>query len=191
MVIWPEKISSDDDGWLRVCALLQVLALDPRQLSPMGLKPRRYFETADDFLIRPIIWVDRKQVPAPYFSYSLRFNVSASVHGSIPIDASDQIEEFKRRVNAALQSPLTVAERKRWEADCEFRKCCAANDSMATAFATVASDESRKADHYYHEVREAIEASRRYTGYVAASLSRHEEVLDGLVRLGTTLLQAA
>lgn len=191
MVIWPETISSDDDGWVRACALLQVLALDPRQPSPRGFKPRLYFETADAILIRPYIWVERKQVPAPYFSYSLRFNVSASVHGSIPIEATDQIEEFKRKVNAALQGPLTVAERKRWEADREFRKCCAANDPMATAFASVARDEIRKADHYYREVREAIEAPRRNTGYVAASLSRHEEVLDGLVRLGTTLLLAA
>lgn len=191
MVIWPNKISSDDDGWVRACALLQVLALDPRQPRPRGFKPRQYFERADDFLIRPKTWVDTKQVPAPYFSYILHFNVSASVCGSIPIDAADEIEEFKRRVNSALQSPLTLAERKRWEADYAFRKCCAASDPLAPAFAMVCGDEGRKADCYYHEVREAIEASRRHTGYVAASLSRHEEVLDGLIRLGTTLLRAA
>ena len=31
MVIWPKKISPDDAGWQQACALMQVLALDPRR----------------------------------------------------------------------------------------------------------------------------------------------------------------
>lgn len=187
MVIWPKEISSDDEGWVRACALLNVLALDPRQPSPQGFKQRVYFESADDFLIRPQIWVDRKRIPAPYYAYALRFNVSASVHGTIPIDAAAQLAEFKRRVNAALHGPLTVAARKQWEANGEFLNCCRSDDAMAPAFAKVAADENQKADRYYIEMRETIEAPRRYTGYVAASLSQHEEILEGLIRLGAAM----
>jgi hypothetical protein len=135
--------------------------------------------------------VDKRLVPAPYYSFSLRFNVSVSVHGSIFIADTEQVEEFKRVVNAALQSPLTVAERKRWEADNEFIKCCAANDPMASVFELAGSEESRKADRYYHEIREAIAAPRRLIDYGHSSLCQHEEVLDGLIRLGATLLKAA
>lgn len=189
MVIWPQKVCRDDEGWRRTCALLQVLALDPRRAPPASSlrnKSRTYFESADDFLIRPNIFVDRKQVPASYYSYSLRFNVSISAHGVVPIADMEQCDEFRRAVNAALRSELTVAERKRWEADHGFRSCCAANDPMAEVFATRSRDESRKADHYYLQVREAIEASRRFDGIVRASLCQHEEIVDGLIRLGAT-----
>lgn len=192
MVIWPKIISADDEGWRRACALMQVLALDPRQPSPRGYKPRKYYETADDFLIRPMIWEDKKQVPAPYFQYALRFDVSASVHGSIPIDATDELEEFRCRVNAAIHGPLTVAERKLLETNSErLKREHAGDSSMSESLIEVQREECAKAMRYYDEVREAIEAPRRFTNYGAASLSKHEEILDGLVRLGTNMLQAA
>lgn len=66
MVIWPEKIDRDDENWLQACALMQVLALDPRRHNDNATsKPRSFFESADDYLVRPNIWVDRKQVAAP------------------------------------------------------------------------------------------------------------------------------
>lgn len=191
MVIWPKTISESDEGWILVCALLQVLALDPRQPSTRGYKPRQYFESADDFLLRPLIWVDRQRVLAPYYSFCVRFNVSASAHGRIDVDASDQLAEFRCRINAALRGPLTVAARKQWEAETEFRKCCASNSPATEQFAAVGKAEANKADQYYNQVRETIEASRRNTGFVAASLCRHEEVLQGLACIGTTLLKAA
>ncbi len=193
MVIWPQKVCRGDEGWNRACALLQVLALDPRRpvTGRQFSAQQQYFESAEDFLVRPKIWVDRKLVPAPYYTYALRFNVSASVHGAIPVIDTEQLEEFKQVVSAALHGELSAAERKRWEADAEFRRCCAANDPMAEVFSATGSEQSQKVDRYYRQVREAIEASRQNTGYVAASLSRHEEVLDGLIRLGATLLKAA
>lgn len=192
MVIWPQKVCRGDEEWDRACALLQVLALAPRRLDVRRCADqRKYFESAEEFLVQPEIWVDRKLVPAPYYSYELHFNVSASVHGAIPVADLDQLSEFKQVVSSALHGELTAAERKRWEADAEFRRCCAANDPMAEVFAAAAGEQSRKADRYYHQVKDAIESSRRNTGYVAASLSRHEEILDGLIRLGATLLKAA
>ena len=203
MVIWPQKISPDDEGWQQACALMLVLALDPRRPPTRAARHLgRYFESADDILERPNIWVDRRLVPAPYFSYCLRFNVSASVHGSIPIDDVQQLAEFKRAVNAALRGELTAAERKSWEAneqrlvvlrqaDSRRHPADAAADDKAHGFHAVAADESAKASRYYAAVRDQIEAPRRLDGMARASLSRHEEILAGLIRLGTTFLQAA
>ena len=204
MVIWPKKISPDDAGWQQACALMQVLALDPRRPPNRAARHLgRYFESADDILERPNIWVDRRQVPAPYFSYCLRFNVSASVLGSIPIDDVQQIAEFKRAVNSALRGELTTAERKSWEAneqrlvvlrqaDYQRRQPADASaDDKAHEFHAVAADESAKASRYYAAVRDQIESPRRFDGVARASLSRHEEVLAGLIRLGTTFLEAA
>lgn len=188
MVIWPEKVVTGDEGWDNACALMRVLALDPRRRNRKSIS---YFETADDFLDRPKIWVDRRHVLAPYFSYTLRFNVSASVHGSIPVDDSEQLEEFRRQVGASLLSDLTVAERARWEADRHFRESCRSGDPLAAVYSSVAGEESRKADRYYHEVRDAIEEPRRFDGIARCSLSSHKEVLEGLLRLGTTLQIAA
>lgn len=189
MVIWPEKIDRDDENWLQACALMQVLALDPRRHNDNATsKPRSFFESADDYLVRPNIWVDRKQVAAPYFSYDLRFNVSGSVLGSIPIDDANQIAEFKRVVNAALQGELTTSERKRWTVSQEYRRHTGgvSEDELA-----VARTEGAKALRYYTQVREDIVAPRRFDGIARASLSRHEEVLAGLIRVGSSLLQAA
>lgn len=209
MVLWPHKVSSDDKEWQQACALMQVLALDPRRpLELANRKPGGFFETADDYLVRPNIWVDRKQVPAPYFSYTLRFNVSVSVHGSIPVDDAEQISEFKRAVNSAIQGELTTAERKSWEAEhkrleaarmAERQRCgrhgeiqgLAVPESAAADFHAVAVDEAAKASRFYAQVRQDIEAPRRYDGIARASLSRHEEVLAGLIRLGMSFLQAA
>ena len=204
MVIWPQKISPDNEGWQQACALMQVLALDPRRPPTRAARhPGRYFELADDILERPNIWVDRRLVPAPYFSYCLRFNVSASIHGSIPIDDVAQITEFKRVVNAALCGELTAAERKSWEANDQrldvLRKADSrdrssqngAPDAAAHAFQAVAADESAKASRHYTSVRNEIEAPRRFDGIPRPSLSSQEEVLAGLVQLGTTILRAA
>lgn len=209
MVIWPQKVSPDDEAWQKACALMQVLAIDPRRHQDRASRHLgRFFESVEDILERPNIWVDRRQVPAPYFSYCLRFNVSASVLGSIPIDDEAQLNEFKRAVNAALHGELTNAERKSWEAEHQRQETIrvaeqrrwdeykgiagpfvpenAANDLHA-----VAADEAAKASRFYTKVRNDIEAPRRFDGIARPSLSRHEEVLAGLIRLGTTLLQVA
>lgn len=209
MVIWPKKISPEDEGWQQTCALLQVLALDPRRHQDRGTRHLgRFFESADDLLERPNIWVDRRQVPAPYLSYCLRFNVSASVLGSIPVDDEAQIAEFKRVVNAAMTGELTKAERKCWEAADqrieairmaeqrrwdEYKGIASPSvpENASEDLQAVAADEGAKASHYYTQIRNEIETPRRFDGVARPSLSRHEEILAGLIRLGTSLLQAA
>lgn len=179
MVIWPKTVARGDSDWDGVCALLRVLALDPR--SPRQNKagwyaPPGFYASADDLLERPMIVVDRKQQPAPYYSYSLRFNVSASVHGQIPIGDTAQLAEFRRAVNASLQGPLTDAERKRWDADAEFRRRKAAQDPTAESFAIIAQQEAEKAELHYTQIRNSIQGD-------------HAAVLAGLIDLGASLGQ--
>lgn len=190
MVIFPSQISRNNQDWNRACALLLVLALDPRRY---GVKKtaKRFYETADDYLDRPMLYADRKWVPAPYYSFSLHFNVSASVHGSIPVDDDGQLEEFKQTINTALQGPLTSAERNIWEADDQRRKCEVKGDPMAGVCAGVASIEVATAMRYYDAARSAIEAPRQFDGIQRAGLSSHEEILERLVQLGTSLMAKA
>lgn len=184
MVIWPTTISPNDAQWRRACALLQVLALNPR----LDYSKNRYFETAEDYLIRPNIWVDRKLIPAPYYTYAVRFAVSASVHGSIPIDDELQLNVFKKAINAALHGPLTMAERRRWESNSEFLRCCYSDDAKADEFAKVMRAQGATASRHYDEARAMFQESRRHTGYKASSLCSHNEILEALVQLGATLV---
>lgn len=184
MVIWPQTISPTDSAWKQVCALMRVLPLDPRAAVTKGSCPRPFLERSDDVLVRPEIWVDRRRVPAPYWTYTLRFGVSASVHGSIPVEDAEQLMEFRQVVDAALVGPLTQAERKRWEADTQFRRLCRTGDPMAEIYREQGRQAGMLAHRHYDQVRRDIEEPRRKAGFVAASLSRHEEVLHGLIELG-------
>lgn len=179
MVIWPKIVARGDSDWDSVCALLQVLALDPRssrQTKGGWYAPPSFYASADDLLERPMIVVDRKQEPAPYYAYSLRFSVSASVHGHIPIGDTAQLAEFRRAVNASLQGPLTEAERKHWEADAEFRRRTAAKDPDAESFALIAHQEAEKAALHYTQARNSIQGD-------------HAAVLAGLIGLGASFVQ--
>lgn len=111
MVFWPESISGEDPQWVQAAALMRVLPLDARNTG--GRLPATFFEQARDFLSRPMIEVERRRVEAPYFEYSLRFTVSCSVHGRIPVDDHVQLAEFCRVVDQALHSPVARAERRR------------------------------------------------------------------------------
>lgn len=181
MVLWPKKVVQGDPDWDRACALMKVLALDPRRPLPLRSRwgvPREYFSSADQFLERPTIVVDRQRVAAPYYAYSLRFSVSCSVIGHIPVDDAEQLAEFRAVVNEALQDSLTVAERKRWIATEEWRKRVAANDPMAEVFSSEAHAEGTKASRYYSEVQAAIQGN-------------HAAVLEGLIDIGNVLRAAA
>lgn len=100
-------------AWANAVALMQVLALDPRRPPQRG---RAFRVDADEFLMRPTVTVDRRQVPAPYCLYHLEFAVSCVVMGQIPVEDVKQLAEFGKVVNEALDGSLTTAERLRWEA---------------------------------------------------------------------------
>ncbi len=191
MVIWPKKVSPSDQGWQDACALLQVLALDPRRPIAMQKgrnrirEAQRFYESADEYLIRPTIYVDRQPVLAPYVTYDLRFAVSATVIGSIPIDSESELVEFNSVLNSALQSPFTTAERKKWIAEYERIRCIREKDPMPDVFSAAATDENRKSMRWYNDTRAAIEEPR--TGEVRASISSHEEVLRRLIQLGAAM----
>jgi hypothetical protein len=108
MVLWPQTISQDDRAWKQACALLQVLSLDPRMPSPRGYAPRKMYTTARDYLVRPMLWIEKKQVQASYYLYCVRFSVSASIQGSIGLNDFAAINQFCERIDAALNSSLTL-----------------------------------------------------------------------------------
>jgi len=124
MVIWPKAVSRDDEEWNKARALMQMIGLDPRRpvnifervKSREDLWPgRAFFDWAKDILHRPMVYVGRSPnpVPADYFEYCIRFEVSASVNGRIPVGDASQMEEFLLTVVAALGSDLGVAVRDR------------------------------------------------------------------------------
>lgn len=117
MIIWPETVSRTDESWNNARALMRVLSVDVRRKSfrPKPDEPH-YYETADDYLVRPLIVVERRPVLAPYFSYRVNFSVSCGVLGHIPVDDESQLFEFRQVLNAALQHELTVAEKGVWVA---------------------------------------------------------------------------
>ncbi len=207
MVILPNSISSDDNGWVQACALMLVLPLDPRCSTSPQRRAGRFYQTADELLERPNVWSDQKQVPAPYFTYCLRFSVSASIHGSIPIDDAVQISEFKRVVNAALQGELTMAERRRWEANDRcldaLRKAdtlrgrtpeevlnAAELENEADRQQAIASEEGAKATRFYFTTRNALVAARQIPGAPVPSKCLHDEVMASLAQQGASLQQA-
>lgn len=187
MVIWPQRISREDENWRKVCALLQLLALDPRipaiPCRRRATHGRIYFHSADDYLIQPMIYVDKKRVAAPYFSYSVRFAVSCSFHGSIRIDSATELEEFRKVINAALCSPVTTAECRYWEANDEYLRACRRNDSTKPFYDTERVEEGKRAGHWYATVRLSLEESRQDDEIARRSLVNHDEVLKRLITL--------
>lgn len=141
-MLYPETIADSDGDWRKACAFLQVIPLNPRKKPPSGSLPRTFYETADDYLVRPMIDCDGKKVPAPYYCYVLRFAVSLGVSGRIPFEANDQLDAFRRTVNAAIQTDFGLAERRRWELDDERLRLERAEDHQS---AIVLAEQSRVA----------------------------------------------
>lgn len=188
MVIWPKNVNRGDGDWKKVCMLLQVLALDPRMGERWDGRARQwtssYFHNADDYLIQPMIYVDQKRVAAPYYSYSVRFAVSCSFHGAIPVDSASELEEFRGAVNAALCSPITLAERRRWETNDDYLKACRSrNDADKEHYDAKRSEYGLIADTSYNTMRRKLEEMRKDDGVVRCSLVTHEEVLEHLIVL--------
>lgn len=193
MVIYPTQISKEDPEWRKAVALFQVLAIDNRLPLHKNGEVREYATKADQFLMRPMIYDENhRKVPAPYFSYAIRFTVSVVVIGSIQIDDQQQIDEFKWRLNAALNTSMTQASQRNFEAREKFTKSGRRSDeAMQAEWALRGREEALKADMHYDNIREQIMESRRNTGFCAASLCTHEEILTKLIERGEEILTAA
>ncbi len=186
MILWPQVVSKSDGDWMSACALMQVLPLDTR--ATLYDRHGQFLESADAFLVRPMIQVDRKQVPAPYFQYCLRFSLSASVHGTISIDSVAELEEFRHVVSQCLASALTQSERTKWTAEREHHRLSwsrqvAAIANMETAVQE-AQDADRNASFYLTQAHALIEAD----GGFKNPLLKFEEVLQRLVELGRQMM---
>ena len=190
MVIWPKIVATGDEGWDKACALLRTLPLDTRRRNVGQEKEEGFKESADEFFERPNIWVDRKLVPAPYYSYRLDFAVSCSVLGVIPVENGAELTEFKRVVSEALSTDITVAERncreaQRKSSDLQQRRHHlrdAPDDGVFEALRQQAQAESEIAIRHYRAARQAIEQPRRLRGEVRCSMSSHEEILQHLIQ---------
>lgn len=198
MILWPKRVSRDDEQWRNALALMQVLPLDPRIFPFQNRVPGHKFLTSvEEFLERPSIYVDRRLVPAPYFSFSVQFSVSGGVCGSIPVDDEEQLAEFRRVVGAALNSELTMAERGVWEASNERglleRKLLVTKpedreplrERSAVLIAT-ATELARKAHHFYNE-----EMTKFLTWRESNPMGKrpgHQEVMLALIERGKQML---
>ena len=199
MVIWPKAAHRGDEGWDTACALMRTLALSPRKdgsATGADKNSSRYYERATDYLVRPKIWVDKRRVDAPYFLYSIRFNVSASVHGRISIDDATQLAEFCDAIDAALQSDLTKAERRLWEATASRTHWTnkafpygnterEADLEKAESFVAVAREESSNAFRNYNATLEALLQSGTHRPQL------HERILSELIAAGSAQLKCS
>lgn len=186
MVIWPKKVVSGDEGWDQALALLMRISLDTR-------RPDGFFTSADEYLVRQKIWVDRRLVDAPYYSYCLRFGVSCSILGRIPVDSTSELEEFKRAISEALTSEITIAETNLWRAHRKIQQIRWASSSKKFASASYNSaeiealyEEARKdslvAMQHYNAARVVIDSTRDKNKGGVSSTCSHEEILNYLIK---------
>jgi hypothetical protein len=185
MIIFPARISKDDQDWIRACALLKVLPLDTRNRSK-GKPP--YYDCDLDYLVRKKSFKEGKWIEDPYYSFSLRFGVSASIHGSIHVDSSDELEEFKAVVNEALSSEICISERRKHELSEERRALWCSNKDVPDCLSQRIQAESRAAIKYYDRARLCLDESRRNLNRGFASLSSHEEVMELLLTKGAEIM---
>lgn len=192
MVISPKRVSQNDPDWRKVCALLKVLPLDPRNqaFGKCFVKNEAYFTSAAELLERPFITVDRRKVPASYFTYVVPFAVSVTIGSSIDCDSGAELAEFTRALDEALSGPLTIAERRRWEAYCKRNRLPRSWDRTLTPekadLWVVQNEEDGNAMRYYTEVRHRLEAEGRFE-FVKCQFTL---TMEELVRYGETLLEA-
>lgn len=196
MVIWPKKVEQGDHGWDQALALLKYLPIDTR-------RPDGFLASADDFLVRPKIWVEQRLVDAPYFAYTIRFAVSCSVLGQISVDSTAELDEFKRAVSEALVSEITVAETNLWKAHrrTQWLGWKGSTSKVPLAAEQLAEMEDLRAGvphhavvalKYYNAARVVIDSNRDKTQGGASSTCSHEEILSYLINAGLskTLLAA-
>ena len=181
-MLYPETIADSDGDWRKAFAFLQVIPLNPRKKPSSGSLPQTFYETADDYLVRPMIYEGKTKVPAPYYCYVLRLSVALGVIGRIPVEANDQLDVFRRTVNAAIQSEIGLAERRRWVLNDERLKLERAEDPRSTL---VLAEQSKSA---------AI-AAAGYDAAFDALLARngrcpsHEDVLHSILAAAGVLDQ--
>lgn len=182
MIIFPDSISKSDPKWRRACALMQKLALDPRMPpSNFSGKERGFFQCADDYLIRRMKWVDGRWVEDDFYSFSVHFAVSVSIHGRIATDDHQAREEFRLVLNEALQGQLTTAEKERHVLWGERLSLGRAQEEVVAALDERVRAASESAMAPYVQMRKSLEDDRRFRNCGMGSLSTHEEILEGLI----------
>jgi len=185
MIIFPARISKDDQDWIRACALLKVLPLDTRNRSK-GKPP--YYDCDLDYLVRKKSFKEGKWIEDPYYSFSLRFGVSASIHGSIHVDSSDELEEFKAVVNEAIGSDISVSERRVLELSDERRSLWYSNKDVPDSLSRQIQTEACKSLQNYEWARRHLDEERRHLNPGFGRLSTHDEVMDCLLSIGGELM---
>lgn len=183
MVIFPGRISKDNQDWIRACSLLKVLALDTRTL---GKGKTSY--SAEDYLLRSKAFANGKWIDHPYYTFSLRFSVSASIHGSINVDSGAEIEEFKAVVNSALCSEASIAERSWFELSEKRRALWYSNIEVPENLTQKIQVESCSSHKYYDQARARLEENRRNLNRGFASRCTHDEVMEHLLVIGAELI---
>lgn len=168
MIIEPQRVSPDDPQWHKACELFRVLALDPRRKQwKAGTSARfefrnkavatEFFESADDYLKRPEYWREGRQQLADSYIYNVHFGVACAIVGSIPVNDLEQLDEFRRTLNAALHSPFTEAARRRWRYEEQWRKHRGSvNEPERQMYAGLQAVAASQADSLYDAARAAL-----------------------------------
>lgn len=183
MVIHPGRISKYNKDWIRACSLLKVLSLDTRTL---GKSKTSY--SAEDYLLRSKVFENGNWIDLPYYSFSLRFSVSASIHGSINVDSAAELEEFKAVVNSALCSEASIAERNWFELSEMRRALWYSNMEVPEDLTQRIQAESCSSHKYYDQARARLVENRRNLNRGFASLTTHDEVMEQLLVIGAELI---
>lgn len=123
-----------------------------------------------------------------YYTFSLKFSVSASIHGSINVDSGAELDEFKAVVNSALCSEASIAERNWFELSEKRRALWCTNMEVPESLTQKIQAESCSSHKYYDEARARLEDNRRNLNRGFASRCTHDEVMKHLLVIGAELI---
>lgn len=112
-----KNIQLDSAHWQTALNLFAALPIDPRCfLCHAG---KQFHDTPDEFLHRPMTWDAQTQTHRleSWYEFTIRFAINGSIRGRIEITNARDLAIVREGLQFALHTPLTRANRRRWECD--------------------------------------------------------------------------
>lgn len=115
----------DPARWEIALNLLAVLAIDTRcrRLLCHHDRPIQFHDTPNDFFTRDTTWDPQQEthILEPYYQFRIQFNIAGCINGSIDCGHAHDLSTVQSGIAAALATPYTIANRRKWELD-ELRR---------------------------------------------------------------------